>query len=59
MDLPIGPLPTVRSDNYLMEDKTANGDALYAYVDSDWGSDSMHRKSITGVVVMYAGGPGG
>jgi hypothetical protein len=56
MELPIGPLPSLHPDNYLMQDNTPNGENLYGYVDSDWGTDSVHRKSITGIVLMYAGG---
>jgi hypothetical protein len=29
---------------------------IHAYVDSDWGSDRTHRHSVTGLVVMLAGG---
>ena len=29
---------------------------MHAYVDSDWGSDRTHRRSVTGLVVMLAGG---
>lgn len=54
MDLPIGPLPKIHQDNYIMPDNTPNQEALYGYIDSDWGAD--HQKSITGMVLMYAGG---
>jgi len=56
MDLPVEPMPSLHPDNYLMPDNTPAEEALYGYVDSDWGSDSNHRKSITGIVLMYAGG---
>jgi dUTP pyrophosphatase len=56
MDLPPHPLPSLHPDNYMMQDNTPNNKDLYGYVDSDWGSDSNHRKSITGIVIMYAGG---
>lgn len=55
MDLPMLPMPSIHPDNYLMPDNTPDGEALFGYVDSDWGSDSTHRKSITGIVLMYAG----
>jgi hypothetical protein len=29
---------------------------IHAYVDSDWGSDRTHRRSVTGLVIMLAGG---
>jgi len=57
MDLPAAPLPSLHPDNYLMPEKMDNSPCyLHGYVDSDWGSDSSHRKSITGIVIMYAGG---
>jgi len=56
MELPIGPMPTLHNDNYIMPDNTPQEDALYGYVDSDWGADSNHRKSISGIILMYAGG---
>jgi hypothetical protein len=57
MDLPEAPLPTIYPDNYLIDDNTPMTEHnLYGYVDSDWGSDSTHRKSITGVILMFAGG---
>jgi hypothetical protein len=56
MDLPDAPLPTLHADNYFFDDKNPDKNKLYGYVDSDWGSDSNHRKSITGIVLMYAGG---
>ncbi len=55
MDLPATPLPSLHPDNYLIAEKSVSG-LLHGYVDSDWGSDSSHRKSITGIVIMYAGG---
>ncbi len=29
---------------------------MYGYVDADWATDSSHRKSVTGMVIMYARG---
>mmetsp|Transcript_10383 Transcript_10383/g.14952 ORF Transcript_10383/g.14952 Transcript_10383/m.14952 type:complete len:1434 (-) Transcript_10383:2326-6627(-) len=56
-DLPEAPLPTIHPDNYYFDDNTPLTEHdLYGYVDSDWGSDSVHRKSITGVVLIFAGG---
>jgi hypothetical protein len=55
MDLLVMPLPSLHPDNYLMPDNNPDKAALYGYVDSDWGSDTNHRKSITGIVLMYAG----
>jgi hypothetical protein len=36
--------------------KTKQPHRIHAYVDSDWGSDRTHRRSVTGLVVMLAGG---
>jgi hypothetical protein len=55
-DLPTMSMPPLHPDNYLMPENTHDGSTLYGYVDSDWGSDTNHRKSITGIVLMYANG---
>ena len=31
--------------------------APFAYSDSDWGADSSHRRSVTGIIIMVAGAP--
>jgi hypothetical protein len=56
MDLPDVSIPAIHPDNYLLDDHTPNNEMLYGYVDSDWGSDTIHRKSITGILLLYAGG---
>jgi len=56
MELPIGPMPQLHNDNYVMPDNTPAEEALYGYVDSDWGADTRHRKSVSGIILMYAGG---
>jgi hypothetical protein len=56
MDLPEGSMPRVQSDNYNLPIPPFDEKTMYGYVDSDWGSDSTHRKSITGVLLMFAGG---
>lgn len=49
--LPEVPLPTTYPDNDLIDSNTPLTEHnLYGYVDSDWGSDSTHSKSITGAV---------
>jgi hypothetical protein len=35
--------------------KTPDANTLEGYVDSDWGSDRQHRRSISGIVFMLAG----
>ena len=29
---------------------------ILAYTDSDWGSDTSHRRSVSGMVVLLSGG---
>jgi len=54
-------LPQMYSDpeiqKELLSDKTCNSDlgTMTAFVDSDWAGDTQHRKSITGLAVMFAG----
>jgi len=54
-------LPKMYSDpeiqKELLIDKTSNSDlgTMTAFVDSDWAGDTQHRKSITGLAVMFAG----
>jgi hypothetical protein len=56
-DLPELPLPTCHHDNYTLTVTPADHpDHLYGYVDADWASDTRHRKSVTGIIIMYAGG---
>lgn len=57
-DLPIGMLPTVRSSNYVNDNITEddNISTIHGAVDSDWGGDTKHRKSVTGLVIRMSGG---
>ena len=56
-DLPAGMRPTTREDNFthevVLSDTTTK---LIAFSDSDWAGDIVHRRSVTGIAVMYAGG---
>jgi deoxyuridine 5'-triphosphate nucleotidohydrolase len=54
-DLPAVPLPMLHSDNQLIRQHT-NENQLHGYVDSDWGTNTPRRNSLTGMVIMYAGG---
>jgi hypothetical protein len=36
--------------------KTKQPHRIHSFVDSDWGSDRTHRRSVTGLVIMLAGG---
>jgi hypothetical protein len=56
MELPEGPMPHIHADNYNVPSPDMDNITLYGYVDSDWGSDATHRKSVTGIALMYAGG---
>lgn len=54
--LPDKGIPSTHPDNYLLQTTApGTGEKLYGYSDSDWGSDTNHRKSITGIIIMYAG----
>ena len=56
-----GETPVMYSDNEiikeLMEDSLNinNESNMFSFVDSDWAGDTVHRKSITGIAVMFAG----
>jgi len=55
--LPQGVLPTLHDDNYqLVETRAVHSDNLVGLVDSDWAIHSIKRTSITGMILMYAGG---
>jgi hypothetical protein len=56
-DLPSAPLPDTHEDNYTIQQlgNTAPN-TLVAYVDSDWASSSKKRNSLTGLILMLAGG---
>jgi hypothetical protein len=57
--LPEGPLPHLHSDNHELPPDLLTShphNSIFAFADSDWGSDKIHRKSITGIVIMFANG---
>jgi len=53
-DLPAYPLPTLHPDNQAYH--SSHSETLHGYVDSDWGTNTPRRNSLTGMVIMYAGG---
>ena len=57
-DLPDLPLPTVQQQTHIVDPDTQCDDAhiIHGPVDSDWAGDSNHRKSVTGIIIKYAGG---
>jgi hypothetical protein len=55
--LPLQPIPTTHPDNYdIKEKRGTNSTQLIGYVDSDWATNTKKRTSMTGMVIMYAGG---
>jgi hypothetical protein len=57
-DLPVIPAEHCVSHSEILHSipKTKQPHRMHAFVDSDWGSDRSHRRSVTGLVVMLAGG---
>ena len=53
-DLPAKHVEPIYPDNYTLQ-VVPPQDALHAYVDSDWAGDTSHRKSVTGLAIMFAG----
>jgi hypothetical protein len=54
--LPIGETPTLHPENYEIQAELNKNGKLEGFVDSDWAADTVKRKSITGLIVMFAGG---
>jgi hypothetical protein len=56
--LPVIPADPCVSHSEILDTipKTKQPHRMHAFVDSDWGSDRTHRRSVTGLVVMLAGG---
>ena len=55
--LPKGPRPFPRSEEYKLNNhEVANNlNLAHAFADSDWAGDSKHRKSVSGIGIMFAG----
>jgi hypothetical protein len=61
--IPVPTLPTIPAESCVSHSeildkipRTKQPHRLHAYVDSDWGSDRTHRRSVTGLVIILAGG---
>jgi KUP system potassium uptake protein len=55
--LPLKPLPKPHHGNYhIREARGTNSTQLVGYVDSDWATNTRKRTSMTGMVIMCAGG---
>lgn len=56
--MPDLPLPKRTEQNYIIDTsyQPDQSDKIHGTVDSDWGGDTTHRKSVTGIVIKYAGG---
>ena len=56
-ELPPGKLPNLRKEPYKRTPLQCQQTPLapFGIVDSDWASDTSHRKSISGIGCMYAG----
>ena len=49
-------IPITAEDRLSKFPTTANTEQMFSYVDADWGNDKVHRRSITGMAHMMAGG---
>jgi hypothetical protein len=51
------PLPTVHKSNYEMTNtiEIDSPNTMHVAVDSDWGGDTSHRWSVTGLILRLAG----
>jgi len=54
--LPDGELPTLHHDNYQLNTIAGDNGSLTGLVDSDWAGDTVKRKSLSGIVILFAGG---
>ena len=52
-------LPTMYSDqvvqNEMFQHKTSDNTNMLGFVDSDWAGDTAHRRSMTGIAIMFGG----
>ena len=57
-DLPFAPLPKTTTSTYSIDEQFLidNPTTMHGTVDSDWGGDTTHRKSVTGIIIKFCGG---
>ena len=57
-DLPFAPLPKTTTSTYSIGEQFLIDDpnTMHGTVDSDWGGDTNHRKSVTGIIIKFCGG---
>ena len=57
MGLPKLPLPIPRQETFdnTTPDISKTPDKAHAYVDADWAGDVSHRKSVSGIGILFAG----
>jgi hypothetical protein len=56
LHLPLAEHLTTYQDTYnLTTNPAQHPEGLYGYAEADWGSNTTHRKSVTGIVLMYSG----
>ena len=56
-ELPDTPLPTVPNDTHSCVTPQHDPYTAYGMVDADWGGDTSHRRSVTGLALFMAGAP--
>ena len=56
-DLPLMAAPELLADNHDLQHPADPPSHPVAFVDSDWGGDTSHRKSISGSTIFMAGAP--
>ena len=56
--LPFVPLPTIKKQTHpnVMLQSTDHPTKLHGAVDADWGGDTKHRRSVSGILLRLAGG---
>ena len=57
-DLPEGEIPNTTLSSYSIDTSVHcdDPDKIHGTVDSDWGGDTTHRRSVTGIIIKFCGG---